>query len=278
MPGPRGSTYPDVVSRAVRLTPAVVLDGVLALALLAFTQLELRASWDDGFRAGADLARAGVLVPLMVAPFALRTLAPVVAWAAMLGAYMVTSLVALQPFLFWGYAVPLAVATYTVARRDHGPAGRFAFLTGPALLAVISLHTLRYDDLNDSAFVVLMYAAAWLAGRFLRRLQLQGEQLAVVWAELAESGAGRRHRAVEADRRKVAADMHDIVAHAAGLTVLQVGAARLVLETQGAPELAVRQLLEAEHAGREALDELRRLLGVLRDSAETRSAHHEVSP
>jgi signal transduction histidine kinase len=65
----------------------------------------------------------------------------------------------------------------------------------------------------------------------------------------------------------MARELHDVVSHSVSLMVVQVGAARMALGDGGRPSLctAREQLMGAEHTGRSALDQLRRLLGVLRD-------------
>src|SRR5215218_6939934 len=74
-------------------------------------------------------------------------------------------------------------------------------------------------------------------------------------------------RAVTAERVRIACELHDVVAHAlSAITVQATGARRLALTR---PALALDAFAAIETAGREALDELRRLLGVLRrDDAE----------
>ncbi|HST81331.1 MAG TPA: histidine kinase [Kineosporiaceae bacterium] len=81
--------------------------------------------------------------------------------------------------------------------------------------------------------------------------------------------------AVDAERARIARELHDIVSHNVSLMVVQAGAARQVLTTQ--PAEAETALLEIESAGRNTMTELRHLLGVLAPSAEGKDAE-DLSP
>ena len=70
-------------------------------------------------------------------------------------------------------------------------------------------------------------------------------------------------QAVLDERARIARDMHDIVAHGMSVMVVQAGAAERLLDTQ--PERARQALVNIQGTGREALTEMRRMLGLLRD-------------
>jgi signal transduction histidine kinase len=68
------------------------------------------------------------------------------------------------------------------------------------------------------------------------------------------------------ERARIARELHDVVAHSVSVMVVQVGAARGILDTE--PETARDSLLSAERSGRQALAEMRRMLGILRQRAD----------
>jgi len=109
-----------------------------------------------------------------------------------------------------------------------------------------------------------MFGAPSALGVLVRRLADQREELTRALSELAEQQRLREQAAVEMERRRIAAEMHDVVAHAVSLMAVQVGAARLQLESQGCS--VPPQLRAAEETGRNAVADLRRSLGVLRGS------------
>ena len=138
------------------------------------------------------------------------------------------------------------------------------------LLIVVGGSAVVVADKPDHAtgelvFIPVLFAIGWLAGFALRE---RGAQ-----AEAAEERAAQAERerdiasrlAVAEERARIARELHDVVAHAVSVMVLQVGAVR-----HGLPEAEDRDALESvEHAGRTALTEMRRLLGAMRSDGES---------
>jgi signal transduction histidine kinase len=101
----------------------------------------------------------------------------------------------------------------------------------------------------------------WLAGRVVRsRAELTAElhEAAQVAHEQREADAAR---AVAEERRRIAREMHDVVAHSVSTMVIQAGGARRILARE--PQRAIEAAALIERTGREALAEMRHLLGVL---------------
>ena len=110
----------------------------------------------------------------------------------------------------------------------------------------------------------LLLGAAYLAGREIGSRQSE----AVEQRERAAALEGQHEAAVkaaaDAERRHIARELHDVVAHSVSVMVIQAGAARQVLSDR--PDDAHESLMNVEAVGHETMAELRRLLGVLGDN------------
>jgi signal transduction histidine kinase len=144
----------------------------------------------------------------------------------------------------------------------QGRLGLAVVLSGAAIIV--------YNDPNhapgDFIFVPVLFAIAWLAGFALRERAAQADaaEERAVRAEREREAAARI--AVAEERARIARELHDIVAHAVSVIVLQVGAVRHNLpETLGQDKDALRGV---EQTGRTALADMRRLLGAMRNDGE----------
>jgi signal transduction histidine kinase len=112
---------------------------------------------------------------------------------------------------------------------------------------------------GEYVFTPLVFVIAWLAGFALheRAEQAEAAEVRATQAELERDAAARI--AVAEERARIARELHDIVAHAMSVMVLQVGALRRKADDED------REVLEGvEETGRTALAEMRRLLGAMR--------------
>jgi signal transduction histidine kinase len=125
---------------------------------------------------------------------------------------------------------------------------------------------IAYNDPNHTPgeliFIPILFVIAWLVGFALRERAAQAEA-----AETRASHAEREREtaariAVAEERARIARELHDIVAHAVSVMVLQVGAVRHRLPDELADDRDA--LRDVEGAGRAALTEMRRLLGAMR--------------
>jgi MYXO-CTERM domain-containing protein len=235
---------------------------VAAVALIEF-QLELAFLVPDGPHDGfAALALTG-----LAAGLALRRRAPLACLVLVFGWG-----VALQS-LYHPYTDHLALPFFTVFVAGYS-LGAYAehrtLLAGLAIGIPLSIgFSLVDQDTNASSYVfsvLVMTVGPVIVGRLIRNRSRLNRALRDKVAALERRRGGEAERAVADERTRIAGELHDVVAHAlSAMTVQATGARRLVASDPA----RAREAFEAvEATGRDALDELRRLLGVLRRSDE----------
>jgi signal transduction histidine kinase len=104
-------------------------------------------------------------------------------------------------------------------------------------------------------------SSVWLAGNSVRERQQRVDLLEERAVRLQRERALSMRVARADERQRIARELHDVVAHSVSVMVVQAGAARTMLTRQ--PDQAADSLLAVESSGREALSELRNMLGVL---------------
>jgi signal transduction histidine kinase len=145
-----------------------------------------------------------------------------------------------------------------------------AFLIGCAVLLGTSvLAQLRPEGTASDAvtFTVVPGVAMLIARRAVRDRELRAEALAARAELLEREQELRAHEAVAEERARIARELHDLVAHNVSVMVVQAGAERHALSDDQASTRAV--LGSIEQAGRQALAEARRLLGMLRRNGDS---------
>jgi signal transduction histidine kinase len=157
--------------------------------------------------------------------------------------------------------VPAAIlGFYAAGAFLSGPRARLGLALGVTGLAVdVAITTRAADDLFFDVVVIalLPWAVGQMATARARRELLHREQ-----AERLDSERElRTARAAIGERARIARELHDVIAHSVSVMVIQAGGARIVMDAD--PARAEQSLLLVERAGRDALAELRRLLGML---------------
>ncbi|MFI5254885.1 MAG: sensor histidine kinase [Candidatus Limnocylindrales bacterium] len=189
----------------------------------------------------------------MVLPLALRRVWP----------SAVAVLVASGIILTSGRLEVVDLAAFAVASFSLGD-GAASRRRSLALLAAITGVVGLWFTLDGSAYALalgyLVTLPAWLAGDWWRERRTRAAARSE--AEALERD-DRVRRAVLDERRRLARELHDVVAHSVGIMVVQAGGARQVLDSS--PDRARAALQTVESTGREALTELRRLLDLLAD-------------
>jgi signal transduction histidine kinase len=111
-------------------------------------------------------------------------------------------------------------------------------------------------------FITLFGCGAWFAGYAIGHRSRQTQALRERALRLEQDRAEEAVRAVAEERARIARELHDVIAHSVSVMVVQTAGVRRLLAPEQERE---RQALETvEQTGRQALAEMRRLLGVLR--------------
>jgi signal transduction histidine kinase len=146
--------------------------------------------------------------------------------------------------------VTLTVGMVSAITSTRGSA--LAAASGAALL--VSAATLH--RLNTPALYLAFVAIGWLVGYLMRTQQ----DLLIKQGQMQDQLA--QHAAAD-ERRRIAREVHDVIAHSLSVTLLHLTGARHALEHDGVDEDTVRALQRAERLGRQAMADIRRTVGLL---------------
>ncbi len=147
---------------------------------------------------------------------------------------------------------PPVFALYSLGRYEHQDMRALPLLGAASVMALVTATGRTWAEASLGAVAV---CGLWLAGRSRR---LQRTRL----AERAAQQAAELRQILLEERTRIARELHDVVAHQVGLMTVQASAAKAVA-SHDLPA-AIRAMSAVEQAGRDALGELRHLLGVLR--------------
>ncbi|MGW0882991.1 sensor histidine kinase [Streptomyces sp. NPDC002671] len=175
----------------------------------------------------------------------------------------------------------LLVITYTVAAIGERWASRIALAAslGAATLAQIRWPAEHSSFLGHAALAVFQtvpFALAWVLGDSMRTRRAYFAQLEERAARLEKEREAQAKVAVAAERARIARELHDVVAHNVSVMVVQADGAAYVLDA--APDQAKKALETISSTGRQALAEMRRLLGVLRTGEHRESGEYVPQP
>lgn len=239
----------------------MVGDSLLAALFLGVDLIVFLAQSSAGQRGGAK--PWWVVIPLdlaMAAPLVFRRKYPqTVAYAVLVVGFVHGWLE-----IGLGSLTVSAVALYTMVMY----VGRRKALY--YLVALIAVHAVSFTlTWHNGSYVIfglvigLVFAFCWVLGEFIGARQAYHAEVEAR-LHLLETERDQASRiAVAEERSRIARELHDVVAHAVSVIVVQADGASYAVRSN--PELAERAIQTISHTGREALTELRRLLEVLRN-------------
>ncbi|MFH8610500.1 sensor histidine kinase [Streptomyces sp. NPDC018029] len=252
-------------TRGVRPTPGDVVVAALAVTLDLLAYLVPGEEGPD-----APVTVLGILlIAVSVVPLLFRRHYPVQALGAALAVQLAVNLgLAVDPGepVSNTYGAAVTIGLYTVARYS----GRWALLlgviaTGPVQLARHWQNDVPFIGMGITDLLVtpcLIVAIGLAVRQWQSQLDINRRLLA--------------DRAVTEERRRIARELHDIVAHHITTMYLMSGGARSTLDRD--PDTAREALVTLEESGRTALHEMRQLLGVLRSTDTLEEAPSEPQP
>lgn len=202
-------------------------------------------------------------VPLVAAslPVLARRIHPAATLAAVTAAQMSCELLE----IFGAGWLGVLVAIYSLGAHTDGRRRTIAAVGVGVPVVLLMLAGVLDGELSAAQAIASLglFTAAFVLGDNMRRRRLHVESL----AERAERAERERdlvaRERVAEERNRIARELHDIVAHSVSVIVLQAGAARRQVRLD--QETSIELLVNIETTGRRTMDELRQVLGVLRD-------------
>ncbi len=163
-----------------------------------------------------------------------------------------------------GQDLAIVVSTYSVGRyvTDH----RYSIATVAAVMAISIVDTIIDTQQRiDIAPAIILAGLPWYVGG---RVRNRGDYVALLRERadrLEAEQLARARQAVAEERSRIARELHDVVAHRVSMMTVQAGAAKTIARDD--LDTAIDAMGDVERGGRQALGELRHLLGVLRPDA-----------
>jgi signal transduction histidine kinase len=203
-------------------------------------------------------------------PFALRPRYPL--WAPLVALAFLAAFALISPersisslTMPFVAALAAAVSLGLVADRRHSIAGWAAVIATAAVVS--SKSGSAYSDFFWSTLILTL---AWFFGSALGSRTEQARELTERVAAAEHDRATAAERATAEERARIARELHDVVAHSVSVMVVQASGVRRLLKDEQHREREA--LLSVEQIGRQALTEMRRMLGVMRSGEEAPAA------
>jgi signal transduction histidine kinase len=239
----------------LRRHPVLVDVVVVALLLLAVA--------GSSFHRGTHDVTGFVLGVLETVPLLWRRRFPVAVLALVTGVVVV--MIAIGA---WAIPFQLGLALYTVpANRDRRLASRAGFGSILAVVVAVLLTSVfsSDSDLGFSLARVVFLVAAWLLGDSLGSRRAYVREVEAKAERLEREREAHARQLVAEEQARIARELHDVVAHALSVIVIQASAADDVFDAD--PARTREPIRAIESAARSALGDLRRVLGLLREGA-----------
>jgi signal transduction histidine kinase len=237
-------------------------DAVLAAAVTAMVLVDLSSTATDPGVRPAD-AWAVILNLCQTVPLAFRRRAPLPTFIIIIAAVAI--------YYPLGYEVTdgtigTFIGVYTVAAYEDRRKGLLAL--GLLAIGMTWYWIARVEPFDPTTpiWIGILGLLSWGLGEHVRTRQTYTAQVEALAERLEHAHELEARQAVWQERARLARELHDLIGHTVNVMVIQAGAGRRTLAADS--RLAERAFRTIETTGREALDELDRLLGILRTEEE----------
>jgi signal transduction histidine kinase len=266
LPLPQGGTLRCVRSRLASLFGRYAIDTIVCVLAVISIVEDIVAPKATLAHVRYDRGPEIVIIPIVLVATALLLIRRRIGFAAPMIALVLFSASSL-PARAWipssGSAYLLVIVTSaTIGYYSKSRAG----ILGLALVvAMPSFAVARQPDRSWGTllFVVIVLSLAWLAGTIVRRPIDQAQAAEERAVRLEQDQAFSAQSAVAEERQRIARELHDVIAHSVSVMTVQAGAVRRLLVPE--QEREREALLSVEATGRQALTEMRRLVGLLKE-------------
>jgi signal transduction histidine kinase len=254
---------PSLARLGARLVSAGDVLIPTSLAGLAMYEIWVATLAAPGFRGPRVVQTLGAL--LMIVPLGWRRRYPVTALiCALAGAAVEWPWLRGTGQLSFEAFVVVLVVWYSVGA--HAELRRGLRALAVVLVAIVAADladtVAGYHAAFDSVGLYALLFVAWALGNGFRRHGNRERELETRALALEREREEKVRTATAEERVRIARELHDVVAHSVSVMVVQIAGARGILDSE--PDTARDTLRSAEHTGRQALAEMRRMLGILR--------------
>ncbi|MFF5503158.1 sensor histidine kinase [Streptomyces roseolus] len=251
--------------RAGKRVDPLAIDVALACVLAALTVIYGLQGYEARYRAEGRPPFGLLAVVLSLAvnlPLVIRRYAPWGAFAVSHGAFIAYTAAGFQPSAnLWA---PLFLCYTVIRNKPARHAAWAAAATGATWLASGLAAPLSVELAVGQSIIAVGVIGSWATSN--RRLARRNVQLAELTAQLRREQELRARHAIVEERLRIARELHDVVAHHLSALAVQAGLADFVFASD--PEAARKAVVTIGASSREALEEMRGLLGVLRAGPE----------
>lgn len=232
----------------------------VALATAVNVGVFVASAWWSGDlddRVAADIA----LIALNTLPLLLIRWNPVVAVVIMTVAYPLWVLTGNDGHIL--QSLPGLTAIYAAGVWSRHIAVRALALVCPTFMLGSALSGWWEGvDILEIGYIAIVFVAVWSLGVVLAARRAHVLELEEKTAALERAERRLAERAVAEERARIARELHDVVAHAMSVITVQAGVGAHLIDSQ--PTQAAAALRTIESMGREAMEEMRRMLAVLK--------------